>query len=93
MIVIDTNVVLEPLRPAPEPLVVAWLDRQEPRTLFISAISLAELLAGIAALPAGRKRRVLGAALNDELLPLFAGRTLPFDATAAAAFARAKCPR
>ena len=88
MIVLDTNVVSEPLRPAPEGMVVDWLNRQEPQTLFLTTVSLAELLAGIEALPAGRRRETLRSAVREQLLPLFEGRILSFDEPAVAAFAR-----
>lgn len=88
MIILDTNVVSEPLRPAPEAAVLAWLDAQAPATLWLTSITLAELLAGVAALPAGRRRNRLALALSDQVLPLFEGRLLAFDAPAAHAFAR-----
>lgn len=47
MIILDTNVVSEPLKPLPNPEVVDWLNAQAPATLFITSISLAELLAGV----------------------------------------------
>jgi toxin FitB len=88
VIILDTNVVSEPLRPAPEPAVLAWLDAQEPATLCLTSITLAELLAGVAALPAGRRRAKLSQAINEQLLPLFEGRVLAFDMAAAHAFAQ-----
>ena len=88
MIIIDTNVVSEPLKPAPEQAVVEWLDAQAPGALFLSSVSLAELLAGVEALAAGRRRSELAKALKDRVLPLFKGRILPFDEAAAQAFAR-----
>lgn len=87
MIVLDTNVVSEPLRAAPEPKVMAWLDAQAPQTLCLSSIALAELLAGVAALPAGRRRTALARALEQQVLPLFEGRVLAFDLQAARAYA------
>ena len=58
MILLDTNVLSEPLRRAPEPRVVAWIDAQPMETLFVSAITVAELRAGAALLPAGKRRAV-----------------------------------
>lgn len=87
MILLDTNVVSEPLRPAPDVAVLAWLDAQAPTTLYLSSITVAELLAGVAALPAGRRRKQLGQALSDQVLALFEGRVLAFDLQAAHAFA------
>lgn len=88
MIVLDTNVVSEPLKPNPDPAVLIWLDNQEPQTLYLTAINLAELFAGVEALAAGRKKTQLHQAINQQLLPLFAGRILPFDQHAAESFAR-----
>lgn len=88
MIVLDTNVVSEPLRAQPDPVVADWLDAQDPQTLFLPSICLAELLAGVEALPEGRRRRTLEAALGEQLMALFSGRILPFDERAARAFAK-----
>lgn len=87
MIILDTNVVSEPLRPAPAPEVVVWLDDQIIETLHLTAISVAELRFGVAALPSGRRQRSLREALEDAVLPLFAGRVLAFDEPAALAYA------
>lgn len=88
MIVLDTNVVSEPLKPKPDAAVLNWLDAQDPQTLYITTVNLAELLAGIELLPAGRKRTALKSALDNQILPLFEGRILQFDAKAAAVFAQ-----
>ena len=87
MIILDTNVVSEPLKPRPEPKVLAWLDAQAPETLYLTSINLAELATGIALLPAGRKRTALQLALDQRMMPLFEDRILHFDAKAAHAFA------
>jgi toxin FitB len=87
MIVLDTNVLSEPLKPAPHPAVVDWLDAQAPETLYLTAVSLAELLAGVQALPTGKRRDALKNAIAERVLPLFAGRVLAFDQEAAEAFA------
>jgi len=88
MIVLDTNVVSEPLKPAPNPAVIAWLDAQEPQTLYLTTISLAELLAGIELLPTGRRRDGLEQALAQQIIALFAGRIVSLDTPAAQAFAK-----
>ena len=88
MIVLDTNVVSEPLRPRPDRHVLEWLDRQAPATLYLTTITIAELWAGIELLPAGKRRTQLHNAMAKEILPLFQGRVLTFDPDAAAAFAR-----
>jgi toxin FitB len=87
MILLDTNVVSEPLRPAPNPRVVAWIDAQSLETLFLSAITVAELRAGVALLPAGKRRSNLQESLETKVLPLFTGRVLPFDLGCTQAYA------
>lgn len=87
MILLDTNVISEPLRPAPERSVVDWIDAQPLETLFLSAITVAELRFGVAALPAGKRRDTLRAGLENRLLPLFTGRVVSFDLAAAQAYA------
>jgi toxin FitB len=74
VILLDTNVVSEPLRPAPDHRVVAWIDAQPLETLFLSAITVAELRAGVALLPPGKRRASLLQSLETRVLPLFAGR-------------------
>lgn len=86
MIVLDTNVLSEPLRPRPDPRVVAWLDAQVVETLYLTTIGLAEVRLGIAALPRGRRRTVLQERFEDEVVPLFARRILVFDERASAAY-------
>jgi predicted nucleic acid-binding protein len=87
MILVDTNVISEPLRKSPEPRVVAWLDSQPMETLYLSAVTVAELRFGVASLPAGRRRDALRHDLEQRILPLFAGRVLPFDLLASQSFA------
>jgi toxin FitB len=88
MILIDTNVISEPLQPAPNAGVIEWIDAQAIETLYLSAITVAELRFGVAALPAGKRRDRLGTRLEQEILPLFADRVLPFDMAASESFAR-----
>ena len=87
MIVLDTNVVAEPLKPRPHPSVMAWLDRQAVQTLYLTATSLSELLVGVDRLPDGRRKRGLAEGLEGLLRTLFGPRILPFDVQAAAAYA------
>ena len=82
MIVLDTNVVSEAIRPAPNPAVRAWLNAQVAETLYLTSVTLAEMLFGIAVLPPGRRKDGLARAL-DGVLGLFGDRLLPFDADAA----------
>ena len=88
MIILDTNVLSEPLKPMPASAVLDWLDRQVPQTLYLTTVNLAELLAGIEVLPQGRRRTELQHALTTKVIPLFEGRILSFDQAAAQAFAR-----
>lgn len=87
MILLDTNVVSEPLRQAANAGVVAWIDAQPLETLYLAAIIVAELRFGVAALPAGQRRDTLHARLERQVLPLFAGRVLPFDLAASQSYA------
>jgi predicted nucleic acid-binding protein len=87
MILLDTNVISEPLRREPEPRVIKWIDAQPLETLFLSAITVAELRAGIALLPDGKRRTGLQENLEKRVLPLFAGRILPFDLSCTQAYA------
>ena len=87
MIILDTNVVSEPLKPAPGRSVLEWLDQQNIETLFLTTISLAELRFGVAALPHGRRKDGLRAALDDTLMGLFGARVLGFDTAAANSYA------
>lgn len=87
MILIDTNVISEPLRKAPAARVIAWIDEQPLETLYLSAISVAELRFGVAALRPGRRRNELHESLERRVLPLFAGRVLAFDLPASQAYA------
>jgi predicted nucleic acid-binding protein len=86
MILLDTNVVSEGMKPAPDARVLAWLDAQAAETLFLSSVTVAELLFGVGALPEGRRRAMLTAAV-DGLVGDFAGRILPFDEAAARCYA------
>ncbi len=82
MIVLDTNVISEAMKPEPNPAVRGWLNEQVAETLFLTSVTLAEMLFGIAVLPAGRRGTNLTRAL-DGLLVLFGDRVLPFDTDAA----------
>jgi toxin FitB len=86
MILLDTNVVSEAMKPEPHPAVRAWLNDQSAESLYLSSVSLAELLFGIGVLPAGKRRDMLSKAL-DGLMGLFRDRVLPFDAEAARRYA------
>ena len=87
MILVDTNVISELMRPSPAPSVIAWFGVQDARKLHLSAVSEAELRRGAAILPAGRRRDRLMAGIDAMIAEDFAGRVLPFDSAAAVAFA------
>ena len=87
MFVLDTNVVSELMRPAPDPNVVEWVASRRAALLFFSAVGEAELRYGVAILPAGRRRDALAQAVDGLVREDFAGRVLPFDSAAARAYA------
>lgn len=86
MIILDTNVVSEAMKPEPNPVVRAWLNDQTAETLYLSSVTLAELLFGIAALPSGKRKEMLALTL-EGLMGLFKDRVLPFDVEAARHYA------
>jgi hypothetical protein len=86
MIILDTNVVSEAMKPEPNPVVRAWLNDQAAETLYLSSVTLAELLFGIAALPSGKRKEMLALTL-EGLMGLFKDRVLPFDVEAARHYA------
>lgn len=86
MIVVDTNVISELLRPRCDESVAAWADAQPATSLFITSINAAELWAGVALLPDGARKRGLESSLDALLDRLFAGRRLAFDDAAARAY-------
>ncbi|GGD71589.1 VapC toxin family PIN domain ribonuclease [Rhizobium anhuiense] len=79
MILLDTNVLSEPWKPAPDERVVAWLDAQAIETLFLSVMTIAELRFGIAAMPLGKRQTILHDRLEGEVLPHFSERILSFN--------------
>lgn len=87
MIVLDTNVVSEPLRVAPSDAVITWLDAQVVETLYITTVTLAEIRFGIAALTPGRRAHDLGRRFEDQVVPKFLGRILSFDEPATRTYA------
>ena len=87
MIVLDTNVISEPTKPVANLSVLTWLNRQERGTLCLTAISLAELLGGLALLPEGRRKQALGSALDEHIGKLILTPILAFDREAALAYA------
>jgi toxin FitB len=87
MILVDTNVISEPLRKTPDRAVIEWIDAQPLETLYLSAITVAELRFGVASLPTGKRRDRLHESMENRVLPLFTGRVLAFDLPASQAYA------
>ena len=87
MILIDTNVISELWKAEPNPDVLAWIDAQTVETLYLSAITVAELRFGLTTMPEGKRRTIYQERLEKDVLPTFAGRVLPFDLDASQAYA------
>ncbi len=88
MIILDTNVLSEVMRPAPAAEVLAWLAAQTAASLYTTSITQAEILHGLMLLPAGRRRRALEAAATSMFSEDFGGRILGFDTEAAEPYAQ-----
>jgi predicted nucleic acid-binding protein len=86
MIVLDTNVISEAMKPEPHPAVRAWLNEQGAETLYLTSVTLAELLFGIGALASGKRKDMLTQTL-EGLMGIFRERVLPFDVDAAKRYA------
>lgn len=93
MIVLDTNVLSETLRAAPEDVPMAWLDRQRRSALFTTTISRAELLYGVHILPDGQRKTALLEAVKGIFVTDMAGQILGFDDDAADAYAEISASR
>lgn len=93
MIVLDTNVLSELTRPAPNANVMAWMEAQAAETLFTTAISRGEMLYGAHILPPSRRRDTLLAAVRAIFSEDMAGRVLPYDEAAADAYAEISARR
>ena len=87
MILIDTNVISELWKAEPNPGVLAWVDAQTVETLYLSAITVAELRFGLATMSEGKRRTIYQERLESEVLPTFTGRVLPFNLDASQAYA------
>ncbi len=85
-ILLDTNVLSELLRKAPEPAVLSWFAQQASETLFVSSVTQAEMMLGARLLPSGARRSSLQAALAAMFEEDFAHRVLPFDSAAVPAY-------
>lgn len=86
MFVLDTNVVSELMQERPHPAVLHWLDERLARDLYVTAVTQAEILTGIAILPEGKRKQGLAAAAHSAFGGMFRDRVLPFDRLAAHAY-------
>ena len=93
MFVLDTNVISELMRPAPNSIVVDWVAGRAAANLFFSAVGEAELRYGLAIMPTGKRRDALVSEIDGMLSEDFAGRILPFDSEATRAYARIAADR
>lgn len=82
-ILLDTNVISEWVKPAPDPQVRRWATLQDPRQLYLSVLTIGELQKGIVRLPASARRARLESWLEQDLMDWFSGRILPVDEPAA----------
>lgn len=87
MILLDTNVISETQRREPNARVLDWIDAQALETLYLSVITVAELRAGVALIPDGKRRDSLHENLEKRILPMFANRVLSFDMACTKAYA------
>ena len=87
ILLVDTNVLSETMKPRPDAAIASWMRAQPLELLFTAAICQAEILAGIAVLPTGRRRGELEAMAQAIFGQDFEGRILPFDVPAATAYA------
>ena len=88
MVVVDTNIISELMRTQPSAQVLAWMDDQPPKELFVTAVTEAAVRLDIASLPEGRRHRNLVEACDRAFGELFSGRVLPFDRNAAQTYAQ-----
>jgi predicted nucleic acid-binding protein len=87
MILLDTNIISELWKAEPSSNVLAWIDAQVAETLYLSAVTVAEIRFGLATMPTGKRRTIYQDRLEREVLPIFTGRILPFDLDASQAYA------
>jgi len=87
MIILDTNVLSELMKPKPDTSVVCWIGKYPVTSLFITTLTQAEILYGLEILPAGKRRTALKKAATSMFEHDFTGRILSFDTDAAPLFA------
>src|SRR5690554_6381032 len=87
MILLDTKVISVQLRAVRDETMIGWLNRQPLETLYLASMTVAELRAGVALMPAGKRRTVLSDSIEHQVLPVFVGRVLSFDMACTRAYA------
>jgi toxin FitB len=93
MILLDTNVISEMLRPQPDPVVVSWFKRAAGLPLYTTTVTEAELWSGVYLAPDGKRRTALHELISETLSEDFAGRIVSFDSAAAMAYAKINARR
>ena len=93
MILLDTNVVSEMMKPEPAARVVSWMEREPASSLYVTSITQAEIMHGVMLLPQGRRRKALEAAAQAMFSEDFAERLLAFGSEAALAYAHISVER
>jgi predicted nucleic acid-binding protein len=93
VIVLDTNVLSELMKPEPSKRVASWIARRSVRSLYVTSVTQAEILYGILLMPSGRKRRAIEEAAVEMFDTEFARRVLPFGSDAAVRYARIAADR
>jgi predicted nucleic acid-binding protein len=93
MLILDTNIISEMMRPVPHERAAAWIEAQPLDHLALTAVTVAELLYGLDRLPDGRRKDDLSGRLDAVLRRGFGGRVLPFDHAAAQTYGRLKGER
>jgi predicted nucleic acid-binding protein len=88
VILLDTIIVSEPLKPNPEPRIIAWLDNQAIETLYLPSTGLAELLAGLERMPDGKRKRELTDGLTQLISTMIGPRVMAFDRQAAEVYSK-----
>ncbi|HTS07733.1 MAG TPA: type II toxin-antitoxin system VapC family toxin [Candidatus Eisenbacteria bacterium] len=88
MIILDTNVVSELMRPTPEPRVLHWFSGQSSEDLHVTAVTVAEVLYGIELISTSRRRDVLRTGAEKVFGDVFVDRILTFEDRAARAFSQ-----
>ena len=88
MIILDTNVISEMMRPNPHYKVITWLDEKDNNELYLSAIVLVELFSGVARMPDGKRQGELKLKLAEAIQTRFDEQILPFDALSAMQYAQ-----